>query len=157
MLIRVFGRSSAAYKGLILRNLHWAKSCLPIFERCWEDQLSTTFQNFRKLTFQIWWKTLEDCLSTSFDLSEDELLYFSNISKDELTNLLKYVENSSSNNFLLFERRTSPTFKSFEIWAFDFSKRCRKLIYRRLSTFRKMKIWKEEFTHFFYKIGFNSN
>ena len=117
-------------------NDHWAKSCLPIFERCWEDQLSTTFQNFRKLTFQIWWKTLEDCLSTSFCLSEDELLYFSNISKDGLTNLLKYVENSSSNNFLYFERRTYPSFKSFEIWTFDFSKRCRKLIYRRLSIFR---------------------
>ena len=117
---------------------HWAKSRLPIFERCWEDQLSTNFQNFWKMNFQIWLKTLEDCLSTSFCLSEDELLYFSNISKDGLTNLLKYVENSSSNNFLYFERRTYPSFKSFEIWTFDFSKRCRKLIYRHLSIFRNM-------------------
>ena len=123
--------------GTIRHKMHWAKSCLSIFERCWEDQLSTNFQNFWKMNFQIWLKMLEDYLSTSFCLSEDELLYFSNILKDELTNLLKYVKSSSSNNFLFFERQTSLSFKCFEFWTFEFSKRCRKLIYRRLSTFRK--------------------
>ena len=89
------------------------------------------------MNFQIWRKMLEVYLSTSFDLSEDKLLHFSNILKDELTNLLKYVKSSSSNNFLFFERQTSLSFKCFEFWTFEFSKRCRKLIYRRLSTFRK--------------------
>ena len=130
-------------------------------ERCWKlicRRLSTyrkmnfsIFQRFRKMSLQVRWNMLKVHLPTTFYFSKDILLYLSKVLKFELSIFQKDVENWYIDVFQLFERRVSLSFKSFEIWTFNFSKRYRTLINRRLSTF-----WKTDFFIFqkFWKLNF---